>query len=803
MGTPRTVNLGGDSRRFCSFRRAGQYGIVVMRGLLSVKWKLIIAVVGVSFICLAGMMLLNRHQAEQYTLDRHRAQQVEAAALNASLYNQAVENVSTIVGAISASVVSEIEHARATNGVPDSSRIAAFARSSLDQSNTFLSSVGLVTLPGVLPAGPDGDRYTNDAGASVIVFNKSTGKVAMLDPERVGRITEEPWWTHVARNHLFHIAEPRLNMHHSLSSNRDEEHVECRFVQPLMLEGRFVGAVWGDLCLTEYQRTLRRHNADRGMHESVLISPGGTTVGRPTVVDAGEVIEPSATDLSRLRRDVFPEIMRAVETGSELSAIYPMAGREVLVAVAAINRTYFEKPWAVMLFQPVDQVLADAQSTLWRQLYEMLGMLLVSILLGFLVAQTMGRTLTDSEKWHRTILDRVPMPLGILNLESRWIYVNPAMAGLLGDGDPQTLIGRTCLETLPETDARFIAATNNPDAAEVESMEVRVGDNRTHRVTSCRVLDTDGRYLGRMTVGIDVTDAKDIARTLALASSIAMSLDAKSERILTAAQSLSDTAMEQSAAIEEITSTTQKIGEASSDYAVAARNSHAKAESTHDRSDKGANEALGAAAAMNGVRESGHKIRTIIKLIDDIAFQTNLLSLNAAVEAARAGRHGKGFAVVAGEVRNLAGRSARAARETSAMIEEMTGRIQDATDSIEQLGGTLIDIKENAQDLRTDSDTVAKLADEQSHSVHQVHISLEQISKSVDHTIVVSRETAAVAESIFQQAASLRRVTQDIGAEPNSRGESRHTQFIDLARYGEGPEPDRQRAALPPPREEK
>lgn len=221
-----------------------------------------------------------------------------------------------------------------------------------------------------------------------------------------------------------------------------------------------------------------------------------------------------------------------------------------------------------------------------------------------------------------------------------------------------------------------------------------------------------------MTVGVDITDAKDISRTLALASSIARSLDAKSERILTAAQSLSDTAMEQSAAIEEITSTTQKIGEASSDYAISARNSHAKAESTHDRSDKGANEALGAAAAMDGVRESGHKIRTIIKLIDDIAFQTNLLSLNAAVEAARAGRHGKGFAVVADEVRNLAGRSARAARETSDMIEEMTGRIQDATDSIEQLGGTLIDIKENAQDLRTDSDTVAKLADEQSHSVH-------------------------------------------------------------------------------------
>ncbi|MCD8352238.1 MAG: methyl-accepting chemotaxis protein [Planctomycetaceae bacterium] len=773
-----------------------------MRGLLSVKWKLIIAVVGVSFICLSGMMLLNRHQAEQYTLDRQRALQMEASALNASLYNQAVENVSTIVGAISASVMSELEHASATNGTPDSSRIATFARSSLDQSNTFLSSVGLVTLPGVLPAGPENSRFTNAAGASVIIFDKVTGRVAMQEPDRSGRITEEPWWNHVARNHVFHIAEPRLNIHHAVSG-RDEEHVECRFVQPLMMNGRFVGAVWANLCLTEYQRTLQRHNENRGNRESMLISPGGAVVGRPTGVDISGLIEPSNTDLSRLRSDVYQDVMQAVESGSELSAIYPMGGREVLVAVAAINRTYFEKPWAVMLFQPVDQVLADSESTLSRQLYEMIGMLLVSILLGYLVAQTMGRTLTDSEKWHRTILDRVPMPLGILDLQSQWIYVNPAFADLIADGNPQTLIGRTCQETLPGTDAQFILATNNPNAPEIESMEVRVSDNRIHRISSCRVLDTDGKYLGRMTVGVDVTDAKDISRTLALASSIAMSLDTKSERILTAAQSLSDTAMEQSAAIEEITSTTQKIGEASSDYAISARNSHAKAESTHSRSDKGADEALGAAAAMNGVRESGHKIRTIIKLIDDIAFQTNLLSLNAAVEAARAGRHGKGFAVVADEVRNLAGRSARAARETSTMIEEMTGRIQDATDSIEQLGGTLIDIKENAQDLRTDSDTVAKLADEQSQSVHQVHVSLEQISKSVDHTIIVSRETAAVAESIFQQAASLRRITQDITTDPNHQGESRQAPVIDLARYGDNPEPRRQRASLPPPREEK
>ncbi|MCC8189949.1 MAG: methyl-accepting chemotaxis protein [Planctomycetes bacterium] len=138
-----------------------------------------------------------------------------------------------------------------------------------------------------------------------------------------------------------------------------------------------------------------------------------------------------------------------------------------------------------------------------------------------------------------------------------------------------------------------------------------------------------------------------------------------------------------------------------------------------------------------------------------------MLALNAAVEAARAGRHGRGFAVVAEEVRNLAGRSARAARETAVMIEEMGGRIDDATASIETLVSLLIEIKENAERLRDNSDEVARLASQQSLSVNQVHVTLEQISRSVDSTIVVAQETATLAESISRKAATLHRLTHE------------------------------------------
>ena len=427
------------------------------------------------------------------------------------------------------------------------------------------------------------------------------------------------------------------------------------------------------------------------------------------------------------------------------------------------------------LFLTWEQAPAGSDFTFWRHLRQALPLLAIAGVLGYIAAKLVGRTKGEADRWHRTILDRVPLPLGILDTRSVWTYANPAIAGVLSGGDPARLVGKSCLETMPPTDAGFVVKTNSPAAADIEDIEVSVAGNRVHRLSSCRVLGTDGSYMGRLLIGVDITDSMEVIRTLRLASSIARSLDGKSERILSGAQSLSDSAMQKSAAIEEITSTTQKIGDASADYASSAKTSHAKAEATHKASDRGATEALQAAVAMNGVRDSGQKIRTIIKLIDGIAFQTNLLALNAAVEAARAGRHGKGFAIVAEEVRNLAQRSAKAARETSGMIEEMTGRIGDATDSIERLGGTLIEIKENAENLRENSDEVARLADQQSHSVRQVHLSLEQLSQSVHSTIHVSQETAETAESIFQEAATLWRLTQsrDSGALPRGRGATR------------------------------
>ena len=117
--------------------------------------------------------------------------------------------------------------------------------------------------------------------------------------------------------------------------------------------------------------------------------------------------------------------------------------------------------------------------------------------------------------------------------------------------------------------------------------------------------------------------------------------------------------------------------------------------------------------------------------------------------------------MVAEEVRNLAGRSAKAVRETSGRIQEMADRIDQASSSIQSLTETLGKIRENSIALSENSDEVAKLASEQSVGVKQVRSSLEQINQSITTVIAVSRETATIAESILQQAATLRQVTHE------------------------------------------
>ncbi|MBN2713491.1 MAG: HAMP domain-containing protein [Planctomycetes bacterium] len=227
------------------------------------------------------------------------------------------------------------------------------------------------------------------------------------------------------------------------------------------------------------------------------------------------------------------------------------------------------------------------------------------------------------------------------------------------------------------------------------------------------------------------------------------------EQISGSSQSLSQGATESAASLEEISSSTTEIGSQTKQNAENATQANQLAVSARSAAESGTEQMQAMVEAITEIRTSSQEITKIIKTIDDIAFQTNLLALNAAVEAARAGNHGKGFAVVAQEVRNLAARSAKAAKETAGLIENSNNKVgngvQIANKTSESFGQIVGAIGKVA-DLVGE---IASASNEQAHGISQVAKGLEQIDTVTQQNTANAEEVASTSEELSGQSRSL------------------------------------------------
>jgi methyl-accepting chemotaxis protein len=229
-----------------------------------------------------------------------------------------------------------------------------------------------------------------------------------------------------------------------------------------------------------------------------------------------------------------------------------------------------------------------------------------------------------------------------------------------------------------------------------------------------------------------------------------------SKQVSDSSIALSQGAMEQASTIEELTASLEEIAAQTKLNAKNASQANDLAGVAKNNALQGNEQMKEMQKAMEEINISSSNISKIIKVIDEIAFQTNILALNAAVEAARAGQHGKGFAVVAEEVRNLAARSANAAKETTDMIEGSIKKVEAGTRIADETASALNKIVEDVTKAATLVSEIAMASDEQAAGIEQVNQGIMQVSEVVQINSSTSEETAASSEELSAQAELLK-----------------------------------------------
>ena len=229
-------------------------------------------------------------------------------------------------------------------------------------------------------------------------------------------------------------------------------------------------------------------------------------------------------------------------------------------------------------------------------------------------------------------------------------------------------------------------------------------------------------------------------------------INMNADQVSAGAQTLAQGTTEQASAIEELSAEINEIYTTIVHNAENAENAGSKALETSKEVEQGNMQMKEMLSAMDEISNSSSEIGKIIKVIDDIAFQTNILALNAAVEAARAGSAGKGFAVVADEVGNLAGKSAEAAKQTTALIENSIKAINNGTMLAGRTGKSLAEIVNKTNKTNELINEIVKASSRQTDSVNQIKGGIEQISSVVQENAATAESGAANSEELSGQA---------------------------------------------------
>jgi len=401
---------------------------------------------------------------------------------------------------------------------------------------------------------------------------------------------------------------------------------------------------------------------------------------------------------------------------------------DVLRVLVPINIGMTETSWAVMIEIPESKILENANAIMTRQI--IIGIIL--IIIGIVLLWWIGRSISLPLKRTSEILVQIAEQGDF----SKRVEVKQQ--------DETGQIGHAINKLMDSLQSAISSLSQVMG-------EVSKG-NLTEKITKQQTGDLK-----------QINDS--INQSVEMLSGALIQVKNSSEQVFSGAteltassQAMASGTTEQAASLEEIASTMNEVSSQAKANNENALQAQSITNETMDVSQKGNAQMQEMLLSMDEINNKSTDISKIIKTIDEIAFQTNLLALNAAVEAARAGKYGKGFAVVAEEVRNLAARSAEAAKSTTDLIENTVSEVGKGVDKAQKTAVILNDIFKGITKANDVVGEIASSSDEQQKGIEEINTGLTQINSVVQENSSVSEETASASQELSAQATQMQQL---------------------------------------------